>query len=136
MSESGTDKTAWIVDTGRHKLSQPDSNPDHRMITLVERMESAAASLIGGKQGIPPHPYNEAAVLQVEADTIKQGLDNGRVEASKGYVHKKSGGRWVTLPWGVVSSVDRWYLPRPPQSLFCCQGVSCLVAKGVECVSS
>ncbi len=83
VSESGTDKTAWLVDAIRHKLSQPDSNPDHRMIALVERMETAAAALIGGKQGIPPHPYNEAAVLQVVADTIKQGLDNGRVIAQR-----------------------------------------------------
>jgi len=83
VSESGTDKTTWLVDAVRHKLSQPDSNPDHRMIALVERMEAAAAALIGGKQGIPPHPYNEDAVLQVVADTIKQGLDNGRVIAQR-----------------------------------------------------
>ncbi len=74
VSECGTDKTAWLIDAIRHKLSQPDSNPDHRMIALVERMEAAAAALIGGKQGIPPYPYNEAAVLQVVVDTISRGL--------------------------------------------------------------
>ncbi|WP_241624647.1 hypothetical protein [Rosenbergiella epipactidis] len=39
VSESGTDKTTWLIDAVRHKLSQPDSNPDYRMFALAERME-------------------------------------------------------------------------------------------------
>ncbi|WP_241580360.1 hypothetical protein [Rosenbergiella nectarea] len=38
VSECGTDKTTWLIDAVRHKLSQSDSNPDHSMIGLVERM--------------------------------------------------------------------------------------------------
>jgi len=83
VSESGMDKTAWIVEAVRQKLNQPDNNPDSRLLALVERMETAASALAGGKQGIPPHPYNEAAVLQIVADTIREGLDNGRIIAER-----------------------------------------------------
>ena len=97
VNDSGTDKTAWLIDAVRQKLGQPEGNPDHRILSLVERMEMAAAALIGGKQGIPPHPYNEAAVFRVVADTIKQGFDNGRIIAERlneaGY-QKKAGKAW------------------------------------------
>lgn len=83
VNTSGTDKTAWLVDAVRQKTGQPEINPDHRILALVERMETAAAALIGGKQGIPPHPYNEAAVIRIVADTIKQGFDNGRIIAER-----------------------------------------------------
>lgn len=58
VGESGMDKTAWLIDAIRQKLNQPDTNTDNRMSALVERMELAAAALIGGKQGIPPAPYD------------------------------------------------------------------------------
>ena len=97
VNDSGTDKTAWLIDAVRQKLGQPESNPDHRILSLVERMETAAAALMGGKQGIPPHPYNEAAVLRVVADTIRQGFDNGRIIAERlneaGY-QTKAGKAW------------------------------------------
>lgn len=97
VNESGADKTAWLIDAVRQKLSQPDNNPDSRMLALVERMEIAAAALTGGKQGIPPHPYNEAAVLAVVAQTIREGLDNGRIIAERlneaGY-QTKAGKAW------------------------------------------
>lgn len=83
VNESGTDKTAWLVEAVRQKLNQPDSNPDNRLLALVERIEVAAAALAGGKQGIPSQPYNEAAVLQIVADTIREGLDNGRIIAER-----------------------------------------------------
>ncbi|WP_314141034.1 hypothetical protein [Buttiauxella noackiae] len=83
VNESGTDKTTWLVEAVRQKLNQPDSNPDSRLLALVERMETAAAALVGGKQGIPPRPYNEAAVLKIVADTIREGLDNGRIIAER-----------------------------------------------------
>lgn len=95
--DSGTDKTAWLIDAVRQKLGQPESNPDHRLLALVERMETAAAALMGGKQGIPPHPYNEAAVLQIVAATIQEGFDNGRIIAERlneaGY-QTKAGKAW------------------------------------------
>ena len=74
VAASGGEKTAWLLDALRSKLNQPDSNPQLRMLELVERMEVA-----GGKQGIPPTPYNEATVIGIVADTIWQGLDNGRI---------------------------------------------------------
>lgn len=83
VNESGEDKTAWIVDAIRQKLNRPDSNPDNRLLSLVERMEAAAAALAGGKQGIPPTPYNEAAVISIVAGTIREGFDNGRIIAEK-----------------------------------------------------
>lgn len=97
VATSGGDKTAWLVDAIRSKLSQPESNPQSRMLALVERMEVAAAALAGGKQGIPPQPYNEAAVIGIVADTIRQGLDNGRIIAERineaGY-QTKAGKAW------------------------------------------
>ncbi|WP_314139874.1 hypothetical protein [Buttiauxella noackiae] len=83
VSGSGIDKTAWIVEAVRQKLNQPGNDTDSRLLALVERMETAAAALSGGKQGIPPHPYNEAAVLQIVAATIREGLDNGRIIAER-----------------------------------------------------
>lgn len=97
VNDSGTDKTAWLIDAVRQKLGQPESNPDNRILSLIERMETAAAALMGGKQGIPPRPYNEAAVLRVVADTIRQGFDNGRIIAERlneaGY-QTKAGKAW------------------------------------------
>lgn len=48
VASAGGDKTAWLVDALRNKLSQPESNPQSRMLALVERMEVAAAALAGG----------------------------------------------------------------------------------------
>lgn len=83
VAVSGGDKTAWLLDALRCKLNQPENNSDPRMLALVERMEKAAAALVGGKQGIPPTPYNESAVIQIAVDTIRQGFDNGRVIAER-----------------------------------------------------
>lgn len=101
VSASGSDKTAWLIDAITHKLGQPGRNQlsrsaiinhnqwvisdnlDARLLSLTERMETAAAALIGGKQGIPPGPYNEAAVIAVVVDTIRQGFDNGRIIAER-----------------------------------------------------
>lgn len=83
VSDSGTDKTTWLIDAISQKLSQPDNNSDSRALALLERMETAAAALIGGKQGIPPTLYNEAAVIAIVVDTIKQGFDNGRIIAER-----------------------------------------------------
>lgn len=97
VASAGGDKTAWLVDALRSKLSQPENNPQSRMLALVERMEVAAAALVGGKQGIPPQPYNETAVIGIVADTIRQGLDNGRIIAERlneaGY-QTKAGKAW------------------------------------------
>lgn len=97
VSEAGTDKTTWLVEAVQQKLKLPDINPDHRLLALVERMETAAAALVGGKQGIPPMTYNEAAVIRIVADTIKEGFDNGRIIAerlnSAGY-QTKAGKAW------------------------------------------
>lgn len=97
VGESGMDKTAWLIDAIRQKLNQPDTNPDTRMSALVERMELAAAALIGGKQGIPPTPYDEESVFQIVTDTIRQGFDNGRIIAERlneaGY-QTKAGKAW------------------------------------------
>ena len=97
VSDSGTDKTAWLIDAVCQKLGQPESNPDHRILSLVERMETAAAALAGGKQGIPPRLYNEAAVIQIVAATIQEGFDNGRIIAERlneaGY-QTRSGKAW------------------------------------------
>ena len=97
VNEAGTDKTAWLIDAVRQKLNQPDSSPDSRLLALVERMEVAASALAGGKQGIPAQPYNEAAVLEIVADTIREGLDNGRIIAERlnesGY-QTKAGKAW------------------------------------------
>ena len=51
----------------------------------------------GGKQGIPPTLYNEAAVIGIVADTIREGFDNGRIIAERlnaaGY-QTKAGKAW------------------------------------------
>ncbi|MFS7239153.1 hypothetical protein AB6849_02340 [Serratia proteamaculans] len=97
VEAAGGDKSSWLVDAMRQKLNRPESNPDARMLALVERMETAAAALIGGKQGIPSNPYNEAAVIQIVAGTIREGFDNGRVIAERlneaGY-QTKAGKAW------------------------------------------
>ncbi|MDU4125543.1 hypothetical protein [Pantoea sp.] len=97
VSAAGGDKTAWLVDAIRQKLNQPDSNPDARMMALVERMEIAAAALIGGKQGIPPLPYDEPAVICIVEEAIAQGFNNGRIIAERlndaGY-QTKAGKAW------------------------------------------
>ncbi|HBQ5831318.1 TPA: hypothetical protein P9I69_003382 [Klebsiella pneumoniae] len=97
ITASGGDKTAWLLDALRSKLNKPDSNPQMRMLELVERMEVAAAALAGGKQGIPPTPYNETAVIGIVADTIREGFDNGRIIAERlneaGY-QTKAGKAW------------------------------------------
>ncbi|MBM7342707.1 hypothetical protein [Pantoea coffeiphila] len=98
VSSSGTDKTAWLVDAVRQKVGQPDSNPDHRLLSLVERMETAAAALIGGKQRIPPQPYDQRVVIKIVADTIREGFDNGRIISERlneaGY-QTKAGKAWT-----------------------------------------
>lgn len=53
VSNSGSDKTAWIVSAIKEKLNRPDSNPDARILSLVERLESSVASLIAGKADTP-----------------------------------------------------------------------------------
>lgn len=97
VEASGGDRTAWLLDALRSKLNQPESNPQSRMLGLVERMELAAAALAGGKQGIPPTPYNEAAVIGIVAETIREGFDNGRIIAERlneaGY-QTKAGKAW------------------------------------------
>jgi hypothetical protein len=97
VTASGGDKSAWLVDAIRGKLNRPVSDPGARMLELVERMETAAAALIVGKSGIPPHPYNEKAVIAIAAQTIRDGFDNGRIIAERlneaGY-QTKSGKAW------------------------------------------
>lgn len=83
VTTAGGDKTAWLIDAIRQKMSLPESNPDARLMSLVERMEIAAAALIGGKQGIPPLPYDEQAVIRVVEETVAQGFDNGRIIAER-----------------------------------------------------
>lgn len=67
-------------------------------MSLVERMEVAAAALIVGKQGVPGLPYDEQAVVRIVAETIKQGFDNGRIIADRlndaGY-QTKAGKAWT-----------------------------------------
>lgn len=97
VSAAGGDKTAWMVDAIRQKLNRPDSKPNARMMALVERMEIAAAALIGGKQGVPPLPYDEPAVIRIVEETIAQGFDNGCIIAERlndaGY-QTKTGKAW------------------------------------------
>lgn len=97
VAASGGDKSAWLVDAIRSKLNRPIADSDKRMLALVERMETAAAALIVGKSGIPPHPYNEKAVIAIVAQTIGEGLDNGRIIAERlneaGY-QTKAGKAW------------------------------------------
>lgn len=97
VNAAGGDKTAWLVDAARQKLNRPENNPGARMMALVKRMETAAAALIGGKQGIPPLPYDESAVIRIVEEAIAQGFDNGRVIAERlndaGY-QTKAGKAW------------------------------------------
>ncbi|MEQ5729214.1 hypothetical protein AB7360_06690 [Providencia alcalifaciens] len=97
VSNSGTDKTAWIVSAIKEKLNRPDSNPDARMLSLVERLESSVASLIAGKADIPPYTYNESAVVSVVNLVLSEGIDNGRIIAERineaGY-QTKGGKAW------------------------------------------
>lgn len=97
VSNAGGDKTAWLVDAIRQKLNLPENNPDARLMSLVERMEVAAAALIVGKQGVPGLPYDEQAVIRVVEETIAQGFDNGRIIAERlneaGY-QTKAGKAW------------------------------------------
>lgn len=98
VSAAGGDKTAWLVDAIRQKLSLPESNPDARLMSLVERMEVAAAALIVGKQGVPGLPYDEGAVIRIASEAIKQGYDNGRIISERlndaGY-QTKAGKAWT-----------------------------------------
>lgn len=97
VAASGGDKSSWLVDAIRSKLNRPVADSDKRMLALVERMETAAAALVAGKSGIPPHPYNEKAVIAIVAQTIGEGLDNGRIIAERlndaGY-QTKGGKAW------------------------------------------
>ena len=43
----------------------------------------AASALIGGKQGIPPLPYDEPSVIRIVEEAIAQGFDNGRIIAER-----------------------------------------------------
>ncbi len=97
VTSSGSDKTSWIVSAIKEKLNRPDSNPDARMLSLVERLESSVASLIAGKAGIPPYTYNESAVVSVVNLVLSEGVDNGRIIAERineaGY-QTKGGKAW------------------------------------------
>lgn len=81
VNESSTDKTAWLIEAVRQKLNRPDSNPENHLLVLVERMEAAAAALAGGKQGIPPQPYNESAVRFIDDGSSTDG-DMGEMVAT------------------------------------------------------
>ncbi|MBE5252521.1 hypothetical protein [Mixta mediterraneensis] len=98
VSAAGGDKTAWLVDAIRQKLNLPETNADARLMSLVERMEVAAAALIVGKQGVPGLPYDEQAVIRIVAETIKQGFDNVRIISDRlndaGY-QTKAGKAWT-----------------------------------------
>lgn len=97
VGAAGSDKTAWLVDAIRQKLNQPESNLDARMMGLVERMELAAAALIGGKQDIPPLPYDEPSVIRIVEEAIAQGFGNGRIIAERlneGGYQTKTGKAW------------------------------------------
>lgn len=83
VSASGGNKSAWLVDAIRSKLNRSVADSDKRMLALVERMETATAALIVGRSGIPPHPYNEKAVIAIVVQTIGDGLDNGRIIAER-----------------------------------------------------
>ncbi|MBU5414559.1 hypothetical protein [Serratia ureilytica] len=97
VAASGGDESAWLVDAIRSKLNRPMADSDKRMLALVEQMETAAAALIVGRSGIPPHPYNEKAVIAIVAQTIGEDLDNGRIIAERlndaGY-QTKGGKAW------------------------------------------
>lgn len=97
VSNSGGDKTAWIVSAIKEKLNRPDSNPDARILSLVERLESSVASLIAGKADIPLYTYNESAVVSVVNSVLSEGVTNGRIIAERineaGY-QTKAGKAW------------------------------------------
>lgn len=97
VAASCGDKTAWLIDVMRNKLNLPESNSQSCMMALVDRMEIAVTALAGGKQGIPPTTYNEEAVIGIVANTIRKGLDNGRIIAERlnesGY-QTKAGKAW------------------------------------------
>ncbi|SST02541.1 Uncharacterised protein [Acinetobacter baumannii] len=97
ISNSGSDKTAWVVSAIKEKLNRPDSNPDARILSLVERLESSVASLIAGKADIPPYTYNESAVVSVVNSVLSEGVTNGRIIAERineaGY-QTKAGKAW------------------------------------------
>lgn len=97
VAAAGGDKTAWLVDAIRGKLNRPVADYDSRVLALVERMEIAAAALIAGKPDIPPHLYNDKAVIAVVVQTIREGFDNGRIIAERlnkaGY-QTKAGKAW------------------------------------------
>jgi len=67
-------------------------------MSLVERMEVAAAALIVGKQGVPGSPYDEQEVIRIIAETINQGFDDARIIAERlndaGY-QTKAGKAWT-----------------------------------------
>lgn len=94
---SGNDKTAWIVSAIKEKLNHPDSTPEARILSLVERLESSVASLIAGKADIPPYTYNESAVVSVVNSILSEGVANGRIIAERineaGY-QTKAGKAW------------------------------------------
>ena len=60
-------------------------------------MEKADAVVVVGRQEIPPHLYNETAVLAVVVQKIRDGFDNGRIIAERinaaGY-QTKAGKAW------------------------------------------
>lgn len=97
VTASGSDKTSWIVSAIKEKMNRPESAPDVRMLSLVERLESAAASLTAGKADIPPYAYNEPAIVAVVNQVLSEGVDNGRVIAERineaGY-QTKAGKAW------------------------------------------
>ena len=97
ISNSGSDKTAWVVSAIKEKLNRPDSNPDARILSLVERLESSVASLIAGKADIPPYTYNESAVVSVVNSVLSESVTNGRIIAERineaGY-QTKAGKAW------------------------------------------
>ncbi|WP_458024747.1 hypothetical protein [Providencia stuartii] len=97
ISNSGSDKTAWVVSAIKEKLNRPDSNPDAHILSLVERLESSVASLIAGKADIPPYTYNESAVVSVVNSVLSEGVTNGRIIAERineaGY-QTKAGKAW------------------------------------------
>ncbi|BBG58349.1 hypothetical protein PRJH_3484 [Providencia rustigianii] len=83
VTNSGADKTSWIVSAIKEKLNRPDSNPDARMLSLVGRLESSVASLIAGKADIPPYTYNESTVVFVVNLVLSEGIDNERIIAER-----------------------------------------------------
>lgn len=46
-------------------------------------METAAAGLIGGKQGIPPQPFDQRVVIRLSLTPSGMGFNNGRIIAER-----------------------------------------------------